>query len=137
MSMEVENEEDVWEEYWEAYDHADDIEREENYDRVIDTRGKTMDIHETLDRIAPESEAVDLSDLSTYAHGYLDAESKYRRMIEDGELVEVVRCKDCKHLDKHGCCKRLAGAGFWDPAAFAVDDEDYCSRGERRSDEQT
>lgn len=34
MSMEVENEEDVWEEYWEAYDQADDIEREENYDRV-------------------------------------------------------------------------------------------------------
>lgn len=33
MSMEVENEEDVWEEYWEAYDHAYDIEREENYDR--------------------------------------------------------------------------------------------------------
>lgn len=50
------------------------------------------------------------------------------------DVVPVVRCKDCKHLDKHGCCKRLAGAGFWDPAAFAVDDEDYCSRGERRSD---
>ena len=42
MSVEVENEEDVWEEYWEAYDHADDIEREENYDRVIDTRRKRM-----------------------------------------------------------------------------------------------
>lgn len=42
MSMEVENEEGVWEEYWEAYDHADDIEREENYDRVIDTRRKRM-----------------------------------------------------------------------------------------------
>lgn len=40
--MEVENEEDVWEEYWEAYDNADDIEREENYDRVIDTRRQRM-----------------------------------------------------------------------------------------------
>lgn len=52
-----------------------------------------MNIHETLDKIAPENEAVDLSDLATYAHGYLDAESKYRRMIEGGELVEVVMQK--------------------------------------------
>lgn len=40
MRMEVEKEEDVWEEYWEAYDHADDIEREENYDRVDEEEEK-------------------------------------------------------------------------------------------------
>ena len=34
MSMEVENEEDVWEEYWEAYDHADDIEQEEYWEEL-------------------------------------------------------------------------------------------------------
>lgn len=84
-----------------------------------------MNIHETLDKIAPESEAVYLSDLATYARGYLDAESKYRRMIEDGELVEVVRCKECKWFNDIGC------------AIGIVDDtdkpseEDYCSYAER------
>lgn len=92
-----------------------------------------MNIRETLDRIAPESEAVDLSDLSTYALGYLDAESKYRKMIADGELVEVVRCKDCKHYtwaDNRAFgfpVKWCEWTGFED-----VDDNDFCSRGERR-----
>lgn len=88
-----------------------------------------MNIRETLDRIAPESEAVDLSDLSTYALGYLDAESKYRKMIADGELVEVVRCKDCKHYTEPNIeyCELYGAMILWDK-------DDFCSRGERRTD---
>ena len=94
-------------------------------------------IGKTLDRIAPESEAVDLCDLATYARGYLDAESKYRRMIEDGELVEVVRCKDCKyaHMTYAGECK-YCDIWFPDEPAYA-DGTFYCAAGERRTDEQT
>lgn len=86
-----------------------------------------MNIRETLNRIAPESEAVDLSDLLTYAHGYLDAESKYRRMIEAGELVEVVRCKDCKYYvygeDEEQYYCRQTGIG--------TEEDHYCAYGER------
>lgn len=39
------------------------------------------------------------------------------------DLVEVVRCKDCKYADKYLHCERLRG---WTTA------NDYCSRGERR-----
>ena len=82
MSMEVENEEDVWEEYWEAYDHADDIEREENYDRV--------------DAVPRQKYEEDME--NAFAHGYTDAESKYRKMIADGELVELPTVKE--HRDE-------------------------------------
>ena len=82
MSMEVENEEDVWEEYWEAYDHADDIEREENYDRV--------------GAVPRQKYEEDME--NAFAHGYTDAESKYRKMIADGELVELPTVKE--HRDE-------------------------------------
>lgn len=49
------------------------------------------------------------------------------REVPDADVVEVVRCKDCKYseLVNGGL---LCGA--WD--AKAVDPEDYCSDGERK-----
>lgn len=128
MSMEVENEEDVWEEYWEAYDHADDIEREENYDRV--------------DAVPRQKYEEDCE--NAYAHGYTDAESKYRRMIEGGELVEVVRCKDCIHQQKvfHED-KRIKEGGYYicgcelaDGYSVVCLDGDFCSRGKRKGERE-
>ena len=48
------------------------------------------------------------------------------------DAVEVVRCKDCKMLYnyspvRHFCC--ITG--------IPVDEDDFCSHGERRTDEQT
>lgn len=40
------------------------------------------------------------------------------------DVVEVVRCKDCKHYD-HGVC-------IHDFACNLIRDDDYCSYGERR-----
>lgn len=75
------------------------------------------------------SEAVDLFDLATYAHGYLDAESNFRKMIADGELVEVVRCKDCKEceIDEIFHDYWCNGRKVWG--------DHYCGYGERRTDE--
>ena len=52
------------------------------------------------------------------------------------DAVEVVRCKDCKHYtyaDNRAFgfpVKRCEWTGFED-----VDENDFCSRGERRTDE--
>lgn len=94
-----------------------------------------MDIRKTLDRIAPESEAVDLSDLSTYALGYLDAESKYLRMIEAGELVKVVRCKDCRR-GREVCGNIECFVDSNIPTEYHGY-EWFCPNGERRTDEET
>lgn len=45
----------------------------------------------------------------------------------------VVRCKDCKHLVRsEGVCKVLSNN--YEPPVY-VDDDDFCSRGERSEDE--
>ena len=43
------------------------------------------------------------------------------------DAVEVVRCKDCKYADEYAMC------GF---VEWYNSKDDYCSRGERREDEQ-
>ena len=45
------------------------------------------------------------------------------------DVVEVVRCKDCKHRRDYGMCDHPQAVG-WD--AIAPEDDDFCSYGERR-----
>lgn len=50
------------------------------------------------------------------------------------DAVPVVRCKECKHFVQ---CKEVEGVswtGFCNYGEFHTDEEDFCSRGERRSD---
>lgn len=57
------------------------------------------------------------------------------------DCVEVVRCKDCKHCKKyrnrldpmlnHQLCVRM------DNYAWGVEEDDFCSYGERRTDENS
>ena len=56
-----------------------------------------MNIHEcpTIDAVPRQKYEEDME--NAFAHGYTDSESNFRKMIADGELVEVARCKDCKH----------------------------------------
>ena len=57
-----------------------------------------------------------------------------REVLEDtpaADVVEVIRCKDCKHLvfsDCYGECKRNY-LGIVRP-------DDYCSKGQRKDDER-
>ena len=73
-------------------------------------------------------------DLSAYVEGYLDCAEEARNAVNDApaaDVVEVVRCKDCKSiyhnpvLGTYRCPRFLA----------VVDKNDFCSYGERK--EQT
>ena len=44
---------------------------------------------------------------------------------------EIIRCKDCKHRDKYGCCTHWKGLAM-DGIPIATDDNDFCSRAEKR-----
>ena len=61
--------------------------------------------------------------------GYLDDDMITRLTIAidrvpSADVVQVVRCKDCKHLYKDGECPLRT----W----FTHDEDDYCSYGERK-----
>ena len=50
----------------------------------------------------------------------------YRKQSND--VVEVVRCKDCKHLLVDGFCfKNISGVGYKKPSQ-----DDFCSSGETK-----
>lgn len=88
-----------------------------------------MNIHEcpTIDAVPRQKYEEDMK--NAFAHGYTDAESNFRKMIANGELVEVVRCKDCSHFMSEGCLV-VRSNKFAFPNGF-------CYWGERRTDEQT
>lgn len=48
------------------------------------------------------------------------------RKLPAADVVEVVRCKDCKHFEQAECP--------WDEL-FVINVNDYCSRGERKGGE--
>ena len=43
---------------------------------------------------------------------------------------EIIRCKDCEHRDKYGCCKYWKGLSMGD-IPIATDDYDFCSYAKR------
>ena len=52
---------------------------------------------------------------------------------DDCPLIEIVRCKDCKHYDTESrtfpCCTDIFGAVRY------MEADGFCSKGERRADE--
>lgn len=58
--------------------------------------------------------------------------------VEPADVVEVVRCKDCKHSEpstKHENCKNIENKFWCWVQADVWSDNDFCSYGERREDE--
>lgn len=51
------------------------------------------------------------------------------------DAVPVVRCKDCKHFAHCEEVEGVSWTGFCNYGEFHTDEEDFCSRGERRSDD--
>lgn len=96
-----------------------------------------MNIHEcpTIDAVPRQKYEEDME--NAFAHGYTDAESNFRKMIADGELVEVVRCKDCKYYKKSEASNRMMccrnDVDGW-PVCYDFNPDDFCSYGERRID---
>lgn len=57
------------------------------------------------------------------------------KKIESGQLVEVVRCKDCRHWDEEtGWCNQNSEFDDHDMDWNIYNDDDFCSYGERRTD---
>lgn len=53
------------------------------------------------------------------------------REIPDGDVVEVVRCKDCKWRNEGDDCTHE----WWRDGIKIVEDNDFCSYGERRDED--
>ena len=57
-------------------------------------------------------------------------------MRENPDVVEVVRCKDCKHSVKYefknDACYKFTMCRRRESYSEGVEDDDYCSYGERR-----
>ena len=96
-----------------------------------------MNIHEcpTIDAVPRQKYEEDME--NAFAHGYTDAESNFRKMIADGELIEVVRCKDCKYKNVYRFPPKYDERDYCEKHEKTVDVADFCSWGERRTDEQT
>ena len=54
----------------------------------------------------------------------IEAATAFLNEVEDADVQEVVRCKDCKYFSEFQHCGIL---GFCEP-------NEYCSRGERRKE---
>lgn len=69
-------------------------------------------------------------------------EAIIQQLVEGGTLVEVVRCKDCKHQEKtFHADKRMKNGGYYvyfcdlaEEYSHVCLDDDFCSKGERRDD---
>lgn len=108
----------------------DTIYRESAIDAVsrgcLEFRGIFAECEKNLNELPPAQ-----SD-NGYSDGFADG---YKRGLTDAQS-EIVRCKDCKHYqfaDNRAFgfpVKRCEWTGFED-----VDDDDFCSRAERRTND--
>ena len=89
--------------------------------------------------------------LDEYTKGRQNAYEYVMKFIIDpmpsADVVEVVRCKDCKHrLKEWRGDKRLKNTGYWSYGCkhfaelmgywgWGGNDNDFCSYGERRTDD--
>lgn len=91
--------------------------------RLIDADKLSRPIHAEED--SPFGADWPLGEIEAYNDGIDEAWSKIEK-APTVDAVEVVRCKDCRHQTEKGwCCFHSS----------CVERYDYCSRGERRDDE--
>ena len=90
----------------------------------------------SLAKLESEYEYADCSDLYPFVYGTLTGvrQSKTRVMAApSSDVVEVVRCKDCKHYDTYfRKCYLFCTHEYH--TELDVEDDHFCSHGERRED---
>lgn len=68
-----------------------------------------------------------------HLNGLCEAKYYCRLEADNCPLIEIVRCKDCKHYDTESrtfpCCTDIFGAVRY------MEADGFCSKGERRADE--
>lgn len=57
-------------------------------------------------------------------------------LLANGVVVGVVRRKGCKHFEPRAEIEGVSWTGFCNYGEFHTDEEDFCSRGERRSEDE-
>lgn len=62
----------------------------------------------------------------------LEKAAKRVSTMPDADVVEVVRCKDCKHYDMGVCLKIYSDGNVHSVAWQKRKPEDFCSYGERK-----
>lgn len=62
----------------------------------------------------------------------LEKAAKRVSIMPDADVVEVVRCKDCKHYDMGVCLKIYSDGNVHSAAWQKRKPEDFCSYGERK-----
>lgn len=82
---------------------------------------------------------------SAYNHGYMDGKNEAEQALEQkrGDMVEVVRCKDCDSWDTEHSSGRKSLGNYvcicqeWsdgeDARWVCTGEDEFCSRGERRA----
>ena len=104
------------------------------FDDVISDMAKKQD-DMVFDAVARFGVIVDKGELLRALHYDRD---QYDKGFVDGKAAamdELVRCKDCKHFAHCEEVEGVSWTGFCNYGEFHTDEEDFCSRGERRSDD--
>ena len=70
----------------------------------------------------------DIKDAEAYERGWNDAIDAIIESAPTADVVEVVRCKDCKWFNDFGCAIRIVDE------SDKPKEDDFCSFGERRED---
>lgn len=82
-----------------------------------------------MDEYIPRHEAIRAVQLS---YGNYEATRKAIFELPAADVAPVVHCRECKHHVAGYCCRDINGR----TNMFRMFDNDFCSYGERRADEQ-
>ena len=69
-----------------------------------------------------------LANVIKWKEEFFEVVGEVEDMQPTADVVEVVRCKDCKYIDDDGVCQNSKGLAI-------QDDDDFCSHAERSTDE--
>ncbi len=99
---------------------------------------------ESLQKIESELEYADGKDGYLFAYGTLTGVRKsiiHTKSAPAADVVEVVRCKDCKHRETHECPMVFYETIYFDDEGYVesetlihdnTEDNSFCSCGERK-----
>ena len=83
----------------------------------------------------PAADVIEASELHDFFAEFIKKQNQCIDILEKmavADLVEVVRCKDCRHYNTSGCSD---GWGWCESMNNGTNDYRYCSDGERKENE--
>lgn len=100
---------------------------------MVNEKRRLIDANMLMEQVKAIHKAVDTSAVNTdYDTGFHSATSQVQGLIAympTVDAVEVVRCKECKHLTADGLCwEKIRGSVGYKEISL----DDFCSYGERK-----